>query len=97
MHLYCKAALFIGGTIAGPVAVKLLGSRDAKKVYTHTAAAALRCKERIMGDVEKVQENCADILADAKAINEERAREEEAVFVEDESLCEDIAEAAEAE
>jgi hypothetical protein len=36
-----------------------------------------------MRDVETIQENCADILADAKAINEARAAEEEAAFIED--------------
>ena len=92
-----KIALFVGGTLFGSAGFKILGSKDARKVYTHATAAVLRCRDQVMRDVEAVQEGCSDILADAKAINEERAREEEAVFVEDESLCEDIAEAAEAE
>ena len=83
MNLTGKIALFVGGTIFGSAGFKLLGSKDARKVYTHITAAALRCKDQVMRDVETVQENCADILADAKAINEERAVKEEAEFIED--------------
>lgn len=85
MNTYGKIALFVGGTLFGSAGIKLLTSKDAKKAYTHTTAAVLRCKEQVMKDVELVQENCADILADAKAINEERAAaaDAEAVIVED--------------
>ena len=83
MNLTGKIALFVGGVIFGSAGFKLLGSKDARKVYTHITAAALRCKDRVMRDVETVQENCADILADAKAINEERAAKEKAEFIED--------------
>ena len=78
-----KIALFVGGTLFGSYGFKLLGSKDARKVYTHTTAAVLRCKDQVMRDVETVQENCADILADAKAINEARTAKEEAAFIED--------------
>ena len=83
MNLTGKIALFVGGTVFGSAGFKLLGSKDARKAYTHITAAALRCKDQVMRDVETVQENCADILADAKAINEERAAKEEAEFIED--------------
>jgi hypothetical protein len=36
-----------------------------------------------MRDVETVQENCSDILADAKAINEARAAQQEKAYIED--------------
>ena len=85
MNLTGKIALFVGGTLFGSEGFKLLASKDARKVYTHITAAALRCKDQVMLDVETVQENCADILADAKAINEERAAKEEAAFIEDEA------------
>jgi hypothetical protein len=78
-----KIALFVGGTLFGSYGLKLLGSKDAKKVYTHTTAAVLRCKDQVMRDVESVQENCSDILADAKAINEAKAAEREAAYIED--------------
>lgn len=60
-------------------------SRDAKKVYTHATAAVLRAKEDVMTTVTTLRENCGDILADAKAINEERAA----------AACEEIADTAE--
>ena len=77
-----KIALFVGGTLFGSAGFKLLGSRDARKVYTHVTATVLRCKEQVMRDVEAVQESCSDILSDAKAINEARAAEE-ARYIED--------------
>ena len=78
-----KIALFVGGTLFGSYGFKLLGSKDARKVYTYTTAAVLRCKDQVMRDVESVQENCSDILADAKAINEAKAAEREAAYIED--------------
>jgi hypothetical protein len=72
-----KIALFLGGTLFGTAGIRLLSGKTAKKVYTHITAAVLRGKEDVMSTVETVQENCADILADAKAINEARAAEEE--------------------
>lgn len=77
-----KIAWFIGGTLFGSAGLKILGSKDARKVYTQATAAVLRCKEQVMRDVETVQESCSDILADAKAINEARAAEE-ARYIED--------------
>ncbi len=78
-----KFALFAGGVLFGTAGIKLLSSKDAKKVYTHTTAAALRMKESVMKTVTTVQENCSDILASAKEINEERAAAEEAAVVAD--------------
>ena len=78
-----KIALFLGGTLFGSAGFKLLGSKDAKKVYTHVTAAVLRGRDQVMRDVELVQESCSDILADAKAINEARAADREAAFIED--------------
>ena len=74
--IHGKVAMFLGGALFGSAGLRILGSRDAKKVYTQVTAAVLRCKDQIMSDVETIQENCADILADAKAINEARAAEE---------------------
>jgi len=83
MNLTGKIALFVGGTLFGSAGFKLLGSKDARKVYTHATAAVLRCKDQVMRDVETIQENCTDILADAKAINEARAAAEDASYIED--------------
>ena len=87
MNTYGKIALFVGGTLFGSAGIKLLTSKDAKKAYTQTTAAVLRCRDQVMRDVELVQENCADILADAKAINEERAAAADAAAV----VVEDLA------
>lgn len=78
-----KLALFIGGTLLGSVGLKLLSGKDARKVYAQVTAATLRCKDEVMKQVELVQEGCSDILADAKQINAERAKKEEAKFIEE--------------
>ena len=79
MNYYKSLALFAGGVLFGSAGIKLLSSKDAKKVYTHTTAAALRMKDCVMGTVTTVQENAADILASAKDNNQERAAREEIV------------------
>ena len=76
MNMYQKLALFAGGALFGSAGVKLLSSRDAKKVYTHMTAAALRMKDSVMTTVTTVQENAADILAEAQDINAARAAQE---------------------
>ena len=53
----------------------MLASKDAKKVYVKTAAAALRARDCVMDTVNKVQENAEDVLAEAKAVNEARAQQ----------------------
>ena len=83
MKLTGKTALFIGGTLFGSAGLKLLGSRDARKVYAHVTAAALRCKELVMRDAEAVSEGCSDILADAKQINAVREKAAEAEYIEE--------------
>lgn len=73
MHIYSKLACFVGGTLFGSIGVKLLSSKDAKKVYTHVTATGLRMKDSVMETVTTVQENVGDILSSAKELNEERA------------------------
>ncbi|MCD7885345.1 MAG: DUF6110 family protein [Lachnospiraceae bacterium] len=75
MSAWSKAGLFVGGVLFGTAGVKILGSKDAKKAYTHTVAAALRAKESVMTTATTIRENADDILADAKVINEKRAAE----------------------
>ena len=65
-----KLGLFAVGVLFGTAGIKLLGSRDAKKVYAHTTAAALRAKEGVMKTVTAVREGAEDVYADAKTINE---------------------------
>ena len=80
-----KLGLFAAGLLFGTAGIKVLSSKDAKKVYTHTTAAVLRAKDCVMTTVTRTKENCGDILADAKAINEQRAQEAAAAVVEDTS------------
>ena len=79
MKQYVHLACFAGGALFGSVGLKLLTSRDAKKVYTHLTAAGLRAQKSVMETVTAVQEEAADILAAAKDVNAEReAKEAEA-------------------
>ena len=78
-----KLALFFGGALFGSAGLRILSGRDARKVYSHTTAAVLRCRDEIMKHVELVQEGCSDILADAKQINADREIEAEAEFIEE--------------
>ncbi len=80
-----KLGLFAAGLLFGTAGIKVLSSKDAKKVYTHTTAAVLRAKDSVMETVTTVRENAEDIYADAKAINEQRAQEAAAAVVEDTS------------
>ncbi|HEY9575458.1 MAG TPA: DUF6110 family protein [Lachnospiraceae bacterium] len=70
-----KIAIFVGGTLFGTAGIKILSSKDAKKVYTNSTAAVLRAKDCVMKTTTKIQENAEDILAEAKAINEQREEE----------------------
>ncbi len=88
-----KVGLFAGGVLFGTAGIRVLSSKDAKKCYTQATAAVLRAKADVMQTVTTVRENCEDILADAKEINEQRALEEEEAFIDDE--IDDLAETSE--
>ena len=87
-----KIGLFAAGVLFGTAGIKLLGSKDAKRAYAHTTAAALRAKEDVMKTVTAVREGAEDVYADAKEINERRAEAEAAAVVEDASAEESKAE-----
>ena len=76
MSVYTKLACFVGGALFGSFGIKLLSSKDAKKMYVHVAAAGLRMKDSVMETATTIQENAADILASAKDLNEARAAKE---------------------
>ena len=57
MDILKKAAVFAAGTLFGTAGVKILSSRDAKKVYANCTAAVLRAKDCVMDTVTTVQEN----------------------------------------
>ena len=83
-----KFGLFAAGVLLGTAGIKVLSSKDAKKVYTHTTAAVLRAKDSVMEAVTTVRENAEDIYADAKAINQQRVQQEVDVVIEDASEAE---------
>ena len=90
-----KVGLFAAGFAFGTAGVKILSSKDAKKVYTNCTAAVLRAKEVVLKTATKVQENAEDIYAEAKQINEDRAAKEEEVFDGEEVTKETTAEETE--
>lgn len=83
-----KFGLFAAGVLFSTAGIKVLSSKDAKKVYTHTTAAVLRAKDSVMETVTTVRENAEDIYADAKAINQQRAQQEADAVIEDASEAE---------
>lgn len=87
-----KIGMFAAGVLFGTAGLKVLGSKDACKVYAHTTAAALRAKGSVMTTVTALREGAGDVYADAKAINERRAEAQAAAVVEDTSAEESKAE-----
>ena len=75
--------LFAAGVLFGTAGLKILSSKEAKNVYTHTTAAVLRAKDCVMQAVTAVREGADDVYADAKAINDRRAAEAEPETIED--------------
>lgn len=71
-----KTGIFAAGVLFGTAGIKLLSSKDAKKLYTNCTAAALRAKECIMKTATTIQENAEDVYAEAQQINEDRAANE---------------------
>ena len=71
--------IFAAGVLFGTAGIKVLASKDAKKLYTNCTAAILRAKSCVMKTATTIQENAEDIYAEAQQINEERAAAEEVV------------------
>ena len=81
---WSKLGIFAGGVLAGTAGVRLLSSKDAKKVYTHCAAAVLRGKDVVVDQATVLQENCQDIYEDAKRINNDKAEKEQEAEIKEE-------------
>lgn len=92
-----KIGCFVGGVVFGTAGVKLLSSKEAKKVYTNCTAAVLRAKDCVMKTATVVQENAEDILAEAQQINEKRAQEEAMQMQEDEVQEDEVQESGASE
>lgn len=74
-----KTGIFAAGVLFGTAGIKILGSKDARKVYTNCTAAVLRAKECLMKTATVIQEGAEDIYAEAQQINEDRAAEKEEI------------------
>ena len=84
-------------SIFGTAGIKVLSSKDAKNVYTHCTAGVLRAKDCVMKTANTIQENCGDIYAGAKDINEARAQKAAEADCEDAESTETAEEEAGAE
>ena len=71
-----KTGIFAAGVLFGTAGIKVLSSKDAKKLYTNCTAAVLRAKECVLKTAATIQENAEDVYAEAQQINEDRAAEE---------------------
>lgn len=91
---YAKLGMFAAGVLFGTAGIKVLSSKDAKRVYAQTTAATIRAKESIMSTVTTIKENAGDVLADAKEINAQRAAEDAVEVVEDAAETAEATEAA---
>ena len=83
-----KTGIFAAGVLFGTAGVKILASKDARKLYTNCTAAALRAKSTVMKTVTSIQENAEDIYAEAQQINEDRAAAETEEFEDVEEVSE---------
>lgn len=91
-----KTGIFAAGVLFGTAGIKVLTSKDAKKLYTNCTAAVLRAKDCVMKTATTLQENAEDIYEEAKQINEERAAAEEVYEEEEAAGCADTVTAEEA-
>ena len=84
---WSKVGIFAGGVLFGTAGIKILSSKDAKKVYTHCTAAVLRAKDAVVDQATVLQENCSDIYEEAKQINEERAAKNAEEQIDEEAVA----------
>ena len=71
-----KLGIFAGGVLFGTAGLKVLGSKDAKKLYVNCLAAGLRARDCAMKTAESVQAVAEVILAESEEINWDRAASE---------------------
>ena len=77
-----KTGIFAAGVLFGTAGIKVLSSKDAKKLYTNCTAAVLRAKECVMKTATTIQENAEDIYAEAQQINvTEQHRQQKSMMV----------------
>lgn len=84
-----KTGIFAAGVLFGTAGIKLLSSKDAKKLYTNCTAAVLRAKECVTKTATTIQANAEDIYVEAQQINEDR-REKDAEINNEAETAENI-------
>ena len=84
-----KTGIFAAGVLFGTAGIKVLSSKDAKKLYTNCTAAVLRAKECVLKTAATIQENAEDVYAEAQQINEDRAAAETEEFEDVEEVSEE--------
>ena len=75
-----KTGIFAAGVLFGTAGVKLLASKDAKKVYTNCTAAVLRAKECVMKTATTIQENAEeeeDVFEEVEEVASETCTDDE--------------------
>ena len=80
---WLKTRFLAYGVLLGTAGVKILTSDDAKKAYTHITAAVMRGADSVIKTATTLKENCEDIAADAREMNDIRAEEKEKKMIED--------------
>ncbi len=73
MFDWTKLRYLAYGFLLGTAGVKLMATPEAKKACTHVTAAALRGVDEVTKTATVLKENCDDIVAEAKLLNERRA------------------------
>ena len=68
-----KTGIFAAGVLFGTAGIKVLSSKDAKKLYTNCTAAVLRAKECVLKTAATIQENAEDVYAEAQQSSKRRA------------------------
>ena len=72
MFVEKKLACFVCGVVTGSLGLKALLSAPSKKACVEVAALGLRVKDNVLGMVDGVQANVDDVIAEAKAVNQEK-------------------------
>ena len=72
-----KTGIFAAGVAFGTAGIKILTSKDAKKLYTNCTAAVLRAKACVMKTASAIQENAEDIYEETEETTDFKEETEE--------------------
>ena len=69
-----KSSLFLGGVAFGTLGLKILASKEAKKVILKLWLKAYKLKDRLDASVSVVKQHGDDVLQDAKYLYEQEKK-----------------------